>query len=195
MLRLRDEQAATRSDYTDLTQCSSGNGYVSRATGQRYGTNTTSKMQVFNNTPPSQAVLPSAHKEGPNGMAAQPFQATIDPSGDIRLVQSRAWWLRESKGIMSKIIETPFTQMTEIGKEDAPLMPTNESMIPGGLLVQTGGTAIPVTTTSMVNKIIHRSYSSRPAAEDENWDEELDRGQTPLKEVHHTYQEYQSSSD
>ena len=58
------------------------------------------------------------------------------------------------QGDMSKIIETPLTQMTVIGKEDAPLMPVNESMIPGGLPVETGGTTIPVTTTSMVNKTI-----------------------------------------
>ena len=58
------------------------------------------------------------------------------------------------QGDMSKIIETPLAQMTEIRKEDAPLMPVNKSMIPGGLPVKTGGTAIPVTNTSMVNKTI-----------------------------------------
>ena len=44
--------------------------------------------------------------------------------------------------------------MTKTGKEDAPLMPINESMIPGGLPIEKGGTTIPVTTTSKVNGII-----------------------------------------
>ena len=82
-MRLRDQQTATRSDYTDLTHCSSGNGYASRATGQRYGTNITSKMQVFNSTPPKQAASPSSHKERPSSTAAGLFQARVDPSGDI----------------------------------------------------------------------------------------------------------------
>ena len=53
---------------------------------------------VFNSTPPSPAVLPSAHKEAPSGMAAQPFQATIDPLGDIRLVQSRDGGYERARG-------------------------------------------------------------------------------------------------
>ena len=76
-VRLRDQQTATKSDYTDLTHHSSGNGYASRATGQRYGTNTASKMQVFNSTPPNQAALPSSHKERLSSMAANPFQAEL----------------------------------------------------------------------------------------------------------------------
>ena len=40
------------------------------------------------------------------------------------------------QGNMSKIIETPLAQMTEIRKEDAPLMPINKSIIPGGFPVQ-----------------------------------------------------------
>ena len=88
-VRLRDQQTATKSDYTDLTRHSSSNGYVSRATGQRYGTNTASKIQVFNSTPPSQTALPSSSKERLSGMTAGPFQARVDPSGDIRLVQNK----------------------------------------------------------------------------------------------------------
>ena len=88
-MRLRDQQTATKSDYTDLTYHSNGNRYALRATGQRYSTNTTSKMQVFNSTPPSQTAPPSAQKERLSSMATNPFQARVDPSGDIRLVQSR----------------------------------------------------------------------------------------------------------
>ena len=58
------------------------------------------------------------------------------------------------QGDVNSIVVSPLTQMTKIWKEDAPLMPINESMIPGGLPVKMGGTAIPVTTTSVVNKII-----------------------------------------
>ena len=46
-------------------------------------------MQVFNSTPPSQSVPPSARKERSSIMAAGPFQARVDQAGDIRLVQSR----------------------------------------------------------------------------------------------------------
>ena len=52
-VRIKDQQAATRSDYSDLLRCSAGNGYVSRDTGHRYGTHSASKVQVFNSTPPN----------------------------------------------------------------------------------------------------------------------------------------------
>ena len=83
------EQAATRSDYSDLMGHSSGNGYASRVTGQSYSTNTTSMMQVFNSTLPNQNPPPSTHKERTSGSATWPFQASIDPSGEIRMVQSK----------------------------------------------------------------------------------------------------------
>ena len=74
-------------------------------------------------------------------------QETSDWS-EVEMVVTR------EQGDVSKIVESPLTQMTKIRKENTPLMPANESTIPGGLPVKTGGTAIPVTTTSMVNKII-----------------------------------------
>ena len=52
-VRIKDQQAATRSDCFDLMGHSSGKGHVSRATGHRYSTSTTSKVQVFNCTPPN----------------------------------------------------------------------------------------------------------------------------------------------
>ena len=78
-----------RSDYSDLMGHSSGNGYMPRATGQRYSTNTMSKMQVFNSMPPNWNPPPSTHKERTSGLATQLFQASIDPLGDIRMVQSK----------------------------------------------------------------------------------------------------------
>ena len=88
-MRIKDQQAATRSDYFDPMGHSSDNGYASRATGQRYGTNTTSKMHVSNSMPPNWNPPPSSHKERSSGLAAWPFQASIYPLGDIRMVQSK----------------------------------------------------------------------------------------------------------
>ena len=88
-VRIKDQQAATRSDNYDLMGCSSCNGYMSRATGQRYSTNTVSKMQVFNSMPPNQNPPPSTCKERTSALATWPFQASIDPLGGIRMVQSK----------------------------------------------------------------------------------------------------------
>ena len=57
-VRIKDQQAA-KSDYSDLLGCSGGNGCASGDTGHRYGTNFTSKVQVFNSTPPSRNPPPS----------------------------------------------------------------------------------------------------------------------------------------
>ena len=45
-------------------------------------------MQVFNSTPPSQSVPPSSRKDKASGSAAKAFQARVDHSGNIRLIQS-----------------------------------------------------------------------------------------------------------
>ena len=66
----KDQQAATKSDYSDLMGCSSGNGYTSRATGHRYSTNTTSKVQVFNSKPPNWNPPSSTYRERTSGLAA-----------------------------------------------------------------------------------------------------------------------------
>ena len=87
-VRIKDQQAA-KSDYSDLLRCSSGNGYVSRNTGHRYGTNSASKVQVFNSTPPNQNPPPSTHKDRTSSLAAWSFQASVIPAGDMRLVQSK----------------------------------------------------------------------------------------------------------
>ena len=89
-MRLRDHHTATKSDYTDLTHRSSSNGYASRATGQRYGTNTASKMQVFNSTPPSQTAPPSSHKERPSSTAAENISGDCDPDekDDVQLTSA-----------------------------------------------------------------------------------------------------------
>ena len=88
-VRIRDQQAATRSDYSDLLGHSSGSRYASRVTGYRYGTNTTSKVQVFNSTPPNRNPPPGTRKDRISGSATWSFQASVTPAGDIRLVQSR----------------------------------------------------------------------------------------------------------
>ena len=68
-VRIRDQQAATRSDYSDILGHSSGSGYASKATGHRYGTNSTSKVQLFNSTPPNRNPPPSTHKDRTSGLA------------------------------------------------------------------------------------------------------------------------------
>ena len=88
-MRIKYQQAAARSDYSDLLGHSSGNGYVSRNIGHRYGTNSASKVQVFNSTPPNRNPPPSVCKDRTSGSAAQSFQASVTPAGDIRLVQSK----------------------------------------------------------------------------------------------------------
>ena len=88
-VRIKDQQAATRSDYSDLLGHSSGGGCASRATGYRYGTNTTSKVQVFNSTPPNRNPPPGTHKDRRSGLATWSFQASVTPAEDIRLVQTK----------------------------------------------------------------------------------------------------------
>ena len=83
---MRDPQIATRSDYSDLLGCSSGNGYASRSTGYWYDTTTAAKVQVFNSTPPNWNPPPSSYKDKPSGTAAQAFPASVTPHGDIRMV-------------------------------------------------------------------------------------------------------------
>ena len=68
----------------------------------------------------------------------------------------------------SKIVGTPLTQMTKTGKEDAPLMPINESMIPGGLPIENRRDHHTSDHYQQGEWDNCRSYSSRPATEDEN---------------------------
>ena len=88
-MRIKDKQASIRSDYSDHLGHSSGSGYASRDTGYRYGTNTVSKVQVFNSTPPNRNPPPGTHKDRTSGLATQSFQASVTTAGDIRLVQSK----------------------------------------------------------------------------------------------------------
>ena len=83
---MRDPQIATRSDYSDLLGCSSGNGYASRSTGYQYDTTTAAKVQVFNSTPPNWNPPPSSYKDKPSSTAIQAFPASVTPHGDIRMV-------------------------------------------------------------------------------------------------------------
>ena len=193
-MRLRDQQTATKSDYTDLTHCSSGNGYPSRAIGQRYGTNTTSKMQVFNSTPPSQTAPPSSHKERPSSTAADPFQARVDPLGDIRLVQSRDGGYVRARDQDQDCGTSAHTGNQSMDREHSS---------------DTSQCRHSSRSSSNQNRRDHhddnchqhddwdnhRSHSFRTAAEEEDWDEDQDRVQTSLKEAHHAYEEDQGHSD
>ena len=70
LIRLKELQTATRSDYSDLLGCSSESGYASRSMGHWYHAHTAAKVQVFNSMPPNQNPPPSSHKDGLSGMAA-----------------------------------------------------------------------------------------------------------------------------
>ena len=88
-VRLKDLQAATRSDYSDLLGCSGRSGYASRSTGYQYNTNTAAKVQVFNSMPPNWNPPPSSCKDRSSGMATQAFPASVTPHGDIRIVKEK----------------------------------------------------------------------------------------------------------
>ena len=63
--------------------------YAYRTTGQCYGTTESLKVQVFGKMPPSRRPLPSHCRDRKSGLATSAFQASIDSSGDVRLVQSK----------------------------------------------------------------------------------------------------------
>ena len=74
---MKDPQIATRSDYSDLLGCSSGNGYASRSTGYQYDTTTAAKVQVFNSTPPNWNHHPAPVKTNQVAQPYKPFQLLL----------------------------------------------------------------------------------------------------------------------
>ena len=185
---LKDPQAATRSDYSDLLGHSGGSGYASRSTGYWYDTHTAAKVQVFNSTPPNWNPPPSSRNDRSSGMAAQAFPASVSPHGDIWMVKEK----NNDYGRTSRCDEDhrDFAHSSNKDQSSHHKSGSGCSHGWGGRENHNGD------HHQWDKKVEHQSHTFIPAgAEYKDWDDDLDRAAATIQQAHQSYQANQADQE
>ena len=187
-VRLKDPQAATRFDYSDLLGCSGGSGYASRSTGYQYDTHIAAKVQVFNSMPPNQNPPPSSGKDRSSGMAARAFPASITPHGDITMVKEK----NKDYGRTSRCDEDHRDFACSSIKDQSSHHKSGSGCSHG----QGGRENWNGDHHWWDKKVEHQSCTFIPArAEDKDWDDNLDRAAATIQQAHQSYQADQADQE
>ena len=141
-------------------------------------------MQVFNSTPPNRSPPPGTHKDRTSSLAAQSFQASVTPAGDIRQVQRKNSGYKRTSGCDRDHRVFTHSGDRDFEKKHPPDQRSGLQWSPSWGWRDYHNDDY----YQRSRKDDCKSHSFIPAgAEEEDWDADLGQAESSLERAHHFY--------